>query len=60
MEGEVKEIIELEKYQYLDSINDPIANAGKFDRDDTKEQNEKSPGKFEYRTKDNKHKFKKK
>ena len=31
MEGEVKEIIELEKYQYLDSINDPIANAGKID-----------------------------
>ena len=35
-EREVKELIEIEKYQDLDSINDSILKIGKIDRNDIK------------------------
>ena len=48
MEGEVKEIIEIEKDQDLDSINSPIVNAGRINREDIKKHGEKSPGNFSF------------
>ena len=36
MEGEVKEIVEIEKDHDLDSINSPIVNTDRINRDDIK------------------------
>ena len=56
MEGEVKEIIEIKKYHDLDSINSPIVNAYRINRDGIKKHNENTQLKFEIKPRNNQYK----
>ena len=57
MEGKVKEIIEIEIDHDLYSINSPIVNTGKINRDGIYKHSEKLLGKFEYKPRNNQYKL---